>query len=39
MVVTQSERLDRGDKFVLAMHSTEHAAVPSPKNTTRVKVD
>lgn len=38
MIVTQSERVDRGDKYILAFQSTDRADVPLPKNTMRVKV-
>ncbi|KAH3853649.1 hypothetical protein DPMN_096181 [Dreissena polymorpha] len=38
MVVTQSERVDRGDKYVLSMQSSDKGRVVSPAHTTRVKV-
>ena len=37
MSVTQSERIDNGDKYVLAMQSTEKGVV-LPESTTRLKV-
>lgn len=38
MIVSQSERVDSGDKYILAFQSTERSGVPLPDNTTRVKV-
>ncbi|WAR19833.1 STAR9-like protein [Mya arenaria] len=40
MVVAQSERVDRGDKYILAMQSADSQSntVATPSNTSRVKV-
>lgn len=38
MVVIQSERVDTGEKYVLAMQSADKEGVVVPDSTTRVKV-
>ena len=38
MVLIQSERIDRGDRYVLAMQSSDREGVVCPEGTTRVKV-
>ncbi|XP_045184569.2 uncharacterized protein LOC123542672 isoform X2 [Mercenaria mercenaria] len=38
MIVMQSERVDSGEKYILAFQSTERSGVTLPENTTRVKV-